>query len=350
MNKCTECKASIAAADKVTCSRKLCGNHYHLLCANLTADTSATILKSWKCSKCNKGSSKNQDTPTITTESQVTECSQVQNVTIRKASTSSGQPLCDSPAGSTEVLDAIRLELPIIIRDMLKPEFHKMQSQMAELDKSVKFISARYDDVMKQMASNNAELKALREENQVLRNNVHNVETRLHRLEIEQVRQDQWVRLQNIEISGLPENKEEQTVDLVLKIAEHVGVPTKREDIEFAHRVQTQQHNNSNLPRNIVARLKQRSTKDAIVAAARKLRGINLHDLGLQTVASHKSKVYVNEHLTKYNKNLLKQCKLRANELSYKYIWTKNCRIYLRRVDGSQHILVLTEEDLKNIT
>lgn len=339
----------ISTADKVTCSKKQCGNHYHLSCANLTADNATSTLKTWICSKCNKGQSKNLDTPANITETQVTDCSQDQNVIVKKASTSSDLPQCSPSAGSAEVLDAIRTELPIIIRDMLTQEFHKMQTQIAEFEKSVKFFGAKYDDVMKNIASNNADLKTLRDENQVLRNNLLNVETRLHRLEIEQVRQDQWVRLQNIEISGLPENKEERTIDIIMQLAEHVGVPIKSDDVEFAHRVQTQQQNNSHLPRNIVARLKQRSTKDAIVAAARKLRGINLHDLGLQTTTSPKSKIYINEHLTKYNKNLLKQCKLKANEHNYKYIWTKNCRIYLRKVDSSQHILVLSEEDLKNI-
>lgn len=132
----------------------------------------------------------------------------------------------------------------------------------------------------------------------------------------------------------------------MVKIASCIGIHILPTDIEFAHRVQPRRPSAGNTKaRAIVARFKQRSSKDAIVAAARRHKTLTTQIVGLDG----DTKIYINEHLTKENKILLKSCKIKAKEINYKYVWTKNCTIYIRKNEVSPSIPIMCEGDLNKI-
>lgn len=157
--------------------------------------------------------------------------------------------------------------------------------------------------------------------------------------------QQQRERLCNIEISGLPETKNENIQDLVLKIANHADVPLQASDILNANRVQPRQ-SSSGRPKTIVCKLKTRLLKDSILAGLRKQRGITTADIGMP---GEPKNIYVREHLTVHNKMLLRQAKELATENHFKYTWVRNCRIYVRKSDTSPAIAVTTKNDLSKI-
>jgi len=43
--------------------------------------------------------------------------------------------------------------------------------------------------------------------------------------------------------------------------------------------------------------------------------------------------IYINERLTAYNRKLLWETRSKAKELGYRYIWTRNGRIYCKADD-----------------
>ncbi|KAL4706236.1 hypothetical protein ACJJTC_013779 [Scirpophaga incertulas] len=180
---------------------------------------------------------------------------------------------------------------------------------------------------------------------------IKSFESRVQILEGESARQQQWARLQNIEIVGVPEVSSEDTQKIAQKIIEHIGVALCPGDIEFAHRVQPLRQQNASHSRTIIARLRHRCTKDAIIVASRKHRGLTAREVGLEgDTIKLNNKIYVNEHLTKNNKSLLKQCKSKALECKFKYVWTKNCRIFVRKGDSTPSIPITTITDLKKVT
>ncbi|KAL4720400.1 hypothetical protein ACJJTC_008224 [Scirpophaga incertulas] len=110
--------------------------------------------------------------------------------------------------------------------------------------------------------------------------------------------------MSNLEIVGLPETTNESPIDLVIKIA------------KFAE-------------------------------ALRKSKGISTRDLGLSGPAQ---RFFVNEHLTPENKQLLSAAKSRAKEKAYKYIWVRNCNIFLRKNEVSPVVTIGSKRDLQKIT
>ena len=59
--------------------------------------------------------------------------------------------------------------------------------------------------------------------------------------------------------------------------------------------------------------------------------------------------VYVSEHLSPANKSLHAAARLKAKELNYKFTWIRNGRIFVRKDESSEFILIRNTESLKLI-
>lgn len=196
------------------------------------------------------------------------------------------------------------------------------------------------------LGNTSSELNSVKDENKFLKDSLKAQSVRIKVLEEENLKQ--WSRMQNIEVTGIPENKEENTTDVITRVIQHIGVHIQSADIEFAHRVQPRHAASAAKarPRSVVVRFKQRATKDRIVAAARKYGNLSAKDLKM---GDETNRIFINEHLTKENKLLLNSSKLKAKEISFKFVWTKNCRIYVRRNETSPPILISSSVDLSKI-
>lgn len=200
----------------------------------------------------------------------------------------------------------------------------------------IKSLLGKKDDVIKGLRADNVKLTNLSKEQ----------EARLVTVEREGQQQQQWTRLQNIEITGVPELEGESTVGIVQKVAKIAGVELCADEVEFAHRVQPLR-DSAGRPRSLVVRLRQRHTKDKLIAAARKHREqLYTTAMGMQ---GESTRIYINEHLTIANKKLLQQTRKKATEQGYTFTWTKNCRIFVRKNIQSPHILISCVTDLKKL-
>lgn len=167
-------------------------------------------------------------------------------------------------------------------------------------------------------------------------------------IQLELDKQQQWSRLNNIEIVGVPETKNESPMSIVRQIFVHVGVQLAEYDVEFAHRVRSAQREaaSAGRPRVIIARLRNRDLKGSVISAMRKCRGIKSSDIG---ILGEPRQIYVNEHLTQKNKKLFKSCKEKCDAAGYKYAWVRNCTIYCRKTDTDNHLQINSFLDLQKI-
>ena len=58
--------------------------------------------------------------------------------------------------------------------------------------------------------------------------------------------------------------------------------------------------------------------------------------------------MYVNEHLTMHNKNLLYQAK-KLKQLGFKYVWTVEGKIFIRKSENDERIRVTTITELNKL-
>lgn len=351
MTQCSACRATIPAKEQVKCSTAACLLTYHFQCVGLSKGTKPEDLAKWKCPQCKLKEKrtadfyespvrKNIDSGDVTVDSDTS------NVTLRPR-----RPIQKDDDSSeiltslrTEILAAVTDQLPRIIRGILDQKLAALGTRIQSLEDSVTMVSDKYDETRMNLDTQSSSLKKLQSENKQLKDSVKDLEQRLSTAEDNAAKQEQWAKQQNVEIVGIPEVGSESLRDLVVKVAEYAALPLQQGDIEFAHRVSAKRPV-SGKPRAIIVRFRERTTKDSFLSAIRKKQGITSKDIGVDGDLN----VYVNEHLTLNNKQLLSKCKNTAKEHNFKYVWTKNCRIYVRRNDTSPYILVSKEADLKKI-
>ncbi|CAG9137970.1 unnamed protein product [Plutella xylostella] len=158
------------------------------------------------------------------------------------------------------------------------------------------------------------------------------------------IENDQRERQLNLEIVGLPELKEENLNETLIKIAKEVGITLLDSDIVHVNRI-TPRAKVPGRSRVIIAKMRNRLLKDNIISSARKSR-LTTQSMGL---GGEPKPVFVNEHLSMYNKQILRMAKDAARMKNHQFTWTKNGRIYVRKNDTSPAIRIITEDDLKKI-
>lgn len=352
---CEACNDQLLAEDTVICSQPGCSRAFHHLCVGVTSKKTVD-LTSWKCLDCKSKEPRRDNSNTPVQSKGKTSGETDSNVTLRRAQ----QPSKTTPNVATlpskptqdflqtmrdEILKTIREELPRVVRNVMTDELRSIRATVKDLENSVQMVSEQYDTIKKLTDNQVEELKKLKAENGSLRGDVKLLESKLAHIEEDKAKSEQWARIQNIEVVGVPEDKNESLPGIIMQIAKHTGVSLQPQDLEFVHRVQAKRRV-AGRPRVIVARFRERSVKDQLLSAARRCRGFTSKDLGMGGASS---KVYVNEHLTVRNKQLLKKCRAKANENNFKYTWTKNCRIYVRKEEKAPFILISKELDLSNI-
>lgn len=363
--KCNGCKTLLQNKNYMSCPG--CNAKYDLQCANLSPKRYKAMnqenRRKWRCDECRSKLPVKSGNSSITpvrvqiqedpiVSASAPDLSDSCNVTKR----TKPEPCFITEERLLEIMKSERQATRAAIESSVKGlsnQLTRINEQCAGSMESISFVSQQNEDLnkvisdlKKMLGANVAEMKLLREENKNLRQDMNGYVTRIKMLEEENLKQQQWVRLQNLEIVGIPESKEENALDIVMKITDYIGADIQPNDIEFAHRVQPRHATSAARGRNIVVHLKQRAAKDRVLAAARKHRGLTTTDVG---VGRESSKIFVNEHLTKENKMLLSSCKQKAKEINYKYIWTKNCRIYVRRNDSSPPLHIASPADLVKI-
>lgn len=159
---------------------------------------------------------------------------------------------------------------------------------------------------------------------------------------------DQYNRSNNIIISGIPENKNENVYEILSKIGATAGCQITREEVDFASRISPRLNRNitHGKPRNIVVKLTRRYLKDDLLAAIRKRKGMFVSELQLPGTG----RIYINDHLTPKNQNLLNQCRNIKMEKKILYCWVRNSKIFVRVSDTTPIILIADQDDVNRLS
>ncbi|KAH7981044.1 hypothetical protein HPB49_021086 [Dermacentor silvarum] len=108
---------------------------------------------------------------------------------------------------------------------------------------------------------------------------------------------EQYSRLNNIEIKGVPATQGENCLAVVQAIGDRIGCPIVESDIDAVHRVPAEDT-------NIIARFCSRVKRSEFAAKARKAR---LTTSAIGFAQSSNKPIFINDHLTPDNKRLFAQ-------------------------------------------
>lgn len=268
-------------------------------------------------------------------------------------------------------LDANISQINHNINTVIKSDLESLNKSVGVIKSEVASIRAEYSDLRHQVndlqikqATVNEDVDALktsinhqacesRDTTSLIKNislkinpigeDVNGLKNQIRVLESELNSMQQLNRANNIEITGLPEIKNEDLKTVLLNIAKYIQVDLQSDEIEYITRIAPKQKIPGR-PKAVVARLRSSLLRDAIISGVRKTRGITSQDIGIRGDSKN---LYINEHLTPVNKMLHKKTKEAAKIKMYQFVWIRNGKIFMRKHDGAPLIRIETESDLK---
>ncbi|EDO43021.1 predicted protein [Nematostella vectensis] len=168
---------------------------------------------------------------------------------------------------------------------------------------------------------------------------------------------EQYPRRDCLEIKGVPVTPTENTNDVVKKVGELMEVEILEEDISTSHRLPAPRPNSNQRPAkpgvhvntptvSIIVKFARRDVRDRFYAGRKHLRDKSVRDIGL---TRSDNKIYISESLSPGNRELFKAALSTRHDLKFKYIWTQNGKVFLRKNNDSQAVLISKSQDLLHL-
>lgn len=309
---CGVCENECSDASSIKCT--VCEKHFHLHCVKTENDEKIKrTTKDWKCTSCRKKSS---------TQGSV------------KSTASTSDPLTKDFL--VKVMEGFKAEM--------FNEMASTRSEVSELKTSVEFVTATLDtsnvlmeEIRKKLAELQNENKALKENNLSLNKEVVSLRERMRNLE-------QYTRVNNIEISGVPETRGENINDLLSDVGAALGVEVKETDVAAAHRVPSYR---SDREPAVIVQFTARMIKERWIAKFRQRKGLTARDIN-QNFSPQR--VYINDHLSPENKQFLAKLKQKGRDLDYKFIWCRDGKFFARKAEGQPVKKINSYEDMDKLS
>ncbi|CAG9782738.1 unnamed protein product [Diatraea saccharalis] len=353
---CGGCRKSIEDKRFLSCSA--CGLHYDLECANVSEQRFYNTMskdhkKAWKCVMCFSRQPKvdNTNTPVRGT---------ALGVTVQRGAA------VESPSGlDMDYLNDTAHNITIEITDFqsLVMEMRAFREEMREEMRSARLETKRLNDTVAALTGRLTECEG---RVAVLNERVITLETRLttekvdnasliaeiDRMKSELNDRDQDLLLTELEVTCIQEQPNESLLHIIGTVATKLGVHLDEQDIVSVVRVGRvlDASQTSAVPRTrpIVVRLARRAVRDKLLEAARVRRGVTTEGMGLP---GKPAQFFLNERLTKYNRMLFRRARQMGRERGWRFIWTRNGRIFARQHPGVGSIRygIRAEADLNRV-
>lgn len=328
-----------------------CNKKFHLACINSQDGThpSTSSLSSWVCPLCDilyNKISKNDNT-TISLSS---------NVRPSKRPALHSPPSESSLISVNEVQNIVQdivknemndlvTKLHTTISSILCKELRVITDEVKDMKQSIELIHTQVEALHKENSETKAEIGVLQERNKDLQSTVNELESRINTLE-------QNARTTNLEIQCIPENKNENVQSIILQLGSVIKCDIQSENISHCTRV-AKINRNSNRPRSIVVQFNSKKIRDQFLASAINFNKNKIVNNKLNTshlaLKGPSSPIYIVEHLSPSNKALHAAARAVAKEKGYKYVWVRNGRIYVRKSDDSDFIIISDNNSLTKL-
>ena len=212
----------------------------------------------------------------------------------------------------------------------------ELEVKIVSVEESQKYFSDRYDTQEKDIAEIKSTNSRLQKENEILWNKINFLTKGLADEQIKRNSLEQYGRRKMIEISSIPQEANENCIDLAYKVCELVNVNIKKSKIEIAHRIKNG---------DIIVKFKDRPSRDYLYANRTNLKGKSVKDIGFQNETS----IYLNESLSFDTKGLLYEVRRKCKALGYKKIITDNGVIKVKVDNDTKWVKVSNYGDLESL-
>lgn len=225
------------------------------------------------------------------------------------------------------------------INSLLSKYSNMSKSYITEIKKCQDFLSDKFDDIAKSIEDLKRENNDLRSKNTELVTRINELECKVTDIEKGSDDLQSYLRRDLLEFHGVPVSEDEKTDEIVLKVAKLIvpDLTLYESDISISHRLPAVL---GRIP-VIIVKFVRRSIRDRLLNCKRALRDKTAQDLGFY----NNTRLFVNESLTRKSRELLNKAKSFRRDYHYKFVWTKNGKVLLRKDEaGPVHSFSSMEE------
>lgn len=332
--RCDGCLGEILEpGSSIVCSHADCKKLFHCDALCVGNKPRNEDMSTWVCPQCKcEGKRGGDNSSTPVRGSGPVQPAAASNITLRQK-----KPTSD--------VQALTLEIRSLREDMLsfKKHMEVITGSISVINDQLVQIVARFDitDERITVLENRLESETIS-----LRKQVSSLQEQLNIQAQAHVRNE-------IEIVGLPETTNENLYHITMVAAKKLGVDLKDSDIDWVARAGPRRNNpisagsrpdsSSQLSRPVVVRLVRRFMRNELLKSAKGRKPLTAIDLQVSDKASN---IYFNERLTRDNRNLFRETRIRATQAGYKFCWTNNGFINVRKQEGSPAIRIRNTAEL----
>ncbi|XP_059057827.1 uncharacterized protein LOC131851353 [Achroia grisella] len=323
MEKCDKCNKSITKRiPGLECSRCEKLVHLNTLCSGLSNKQLTAIRASenleWTCQECQRSTSKRS------------------SIVV---------PDDDTDEDGNQLLntETNQINMKKLLQNISKEVEKAVRREINELRVSLQYHSEKMDEVMEVAEACKQAVQDIQRKNIDLINRNKHLETRINAMEqrIEEIEQHQVAR--HIEISNIPYTEQENIKNIVDKVAILLKQPIS--DIKAARRLSRKRDS----PGVVQVELKEEEMQESWVSASKNCKIYTSNLMPTTSPAAAQNRIFVRPFLTAYNKKLLWSTKQSLNG-TYKYIWSKKGKIFIRKDDNSKPVIhIRGEADIKKL-
>lgn len=236
-------------------------------------------------------------------------------------------------------IDDLKAKIENISKNLAKQG--EQPKRQDEKDEAVDFLSDKFDDLSKFKDTARKEIQQINSKVNMISHRCDEISKSLEAFEA-------YSYQYNIKIVGMPMIAEfedaDTTANLCIKLFHAMGVKEiSLQDIDIAHRVPARRA--SSQPKAIICKFVRRLARNKVMAARKNAANLQANQFGF---TSEVPLQFVNlyDHLTPRLQSLLFEAKTFSGSNNFKFCWTKNGYVNLRKTDSSEIIKLATQEDL----
>lgn len=241
---------------------------------------------------------------------------------------------CSSNAGDSKNMSPIK---QVNLESTIK-ELNEKLEIVYEIQKNTNFYAEKYDELLKCHRETLDILKDTKNKLQDVKNRCVHLETLNGALESRVRSLEQAERAKNIEIVGVEYKEHENLKTVVEKIAQKMDVNST--GIERAWRLRGTKHNPNVC--GIIVKFRTEEVKQQWIENRKKIR----LNTDIFPNSSCSTNIFINEDLTKYNRELLWQAKQKKKENLLKFVWVKNGRVLCKKDEQDRTRVIHCAADL----
>ncbi|XP_013197652.1 uncharacterized protein LOC106140586 [Amyelois transitella] len=217
------------------------------------------------------------------------------------------------------------------MQDLMRQNSEILASH-SELEKSIEFLSIKYDEVLQQLSGQQAQSHATLEHIAKLETITEDMDRRSRSNTLE---------LRNIRLSNNNPSLDDM-LTVTTRIFNELSINMSTSDIYDIYRLPSKTDNTT-----IICRLNSMILKTKVLQAFKEYNKRNPNNrLNSTIVGGTQHPIYIGEHLTAQARRIFYLAREYAKTGNYKYCWTSGGRVLLRKEDNTKAVVVSSESQL----